>query len=357
VNALLAGILIYAGLVALVALVAALRHAQGKGFSMPAPVYTPIVYSGPTEPRDPALCAQLQELGFRPAISYRGGDPQLAQVFQTWLDEAGTTECLFSSFVRGAYETRILCFWSMLPDGSTSTTVGEPNLPIFEDMPSQRTTFVPGATDAREILAAHRARLAAETALKSIADHDLQRRADRTREYLDFQRSRGLLQLDAAKGRYVATPRFTLRVVRQQLLPVVADLRAKPLVAGLAIACLVPVSLLFFPARSVPVMVLDLVSLFAAGVAAGWMFGPRFLPWSLILAAVPLYFVTVADPWVCGLLPFGIAFVTYMRRLKAKRVVVNTAPPTNKLRNTILLWVVLLVLFVAFFFYFRQPPR
>jgi hypothetical protein len=103
--------------------------------------------------------------------------------------------------------------------------------------------------------------------------------------------------------------------------------------------------------------VLEFLAVAGAGALAGWMFGPRFLPWSLILAAIPLYFAPAGDLWVFSFTPFWVAFLTHFRRLKKKRVIVKMGLPGKKVRNAILFWVVLVALFVAFFLYFRHPPR
>jgi hypothetical protein len=358
VNALLLAIVVHAGASAVWAFVALLRHAQGKGISFPAVArYTRIVHSGPVEPRDPVLSAELEGLGFRPRNSYRGENLPLPPILQSWVDEPGTTECLLTSFVRGDYESRILCFSSTLADDSTRTTFGEISLPIFDDMPAQRMGFITGAIEPREILAGHRARLGAEASrLKPVSD-DLEERAVRTRDYLEFQRSRGLLRLDAPEGKYVAERPLTLRTVRAQVFPALADLRAKPLLIGLVIACVMPAALLFLPVASPWLLVLEFLAVAGAGALAGWMFGPRFLPWSLILAAIPLYFAPAGDLWVFSFTPFWVAFLTHFRRLKKKRVIVKMGPPGKKVRNAILFWVVLVALFVAFFLYFRHPPR
>jgi len=359
VNALVVALIVYAAILAVWTLVALVRQAWGKGFSIPALTsYARIVYSGPTEPRDPAVSNELEKLGFRPAFSFRDETHPGSEIFQTWVDEPGTTECLLASAVRGNYETRNLAFWSIRADGSMDTTVGEANLRILEDIPSQRTTFVAGAIEPREILAVHRARLGGEaSSLRPIASEDLSIRSARTREYLEFQRSRGLLRFDPAQAKYFATRRFALRSVRQQLLPVAGDLRAKPLLIGLALACLVLVARALLPAGPVFFGAVVLAVVAADGFLAGWMFAPRVLPWSMILAAVPLYFAPAAANWAVPLLPPYVAFVTHMQRLKRKAVVVKIASPPKRLGNTILRWILLLALFVAFFLYFRHPAR
>jgi len=191
----------------------------------------------------------------------------------------------------------------------------------------------------------------------TIASEDLSIRSARTREYLEFQRSRGLLRFDPAQAKYFATRRFALRSVRQQLLPVAGDLRAKPLLIGLALACLVLVARALLPAGPVFFGAVVLAVVAADGFLAGWMFAPRVLPWSMILAAVPLYFAPAAANWAVPLLPPYVAFVTHMQRLKRKAVVVKIASPPKRLGNTILRWILLLALFVAFFLYFRHPAR
>jgi len=358
VNALLVAVILYCGIAALMALGVLLQHAGDKRFTMPVlPRYTRIVYEGPVEPRDPELSARLQALGFRPSLSYRGDNLPRSPVFQTWLDEGGATEVLLMSSVQGNYETRIISFWSLAADGSTRTTVSDTSLFLFDEAPGQRLGIVRGTDDLRRLIAGHRALVAKDgLPLRDIAGDDLQQRTARSREYFEHQRSRGFLEVDEAKGNYVATMRVPLRSLRLQLVPIGSDFRPGPLAMAIAVASIVPAGLLFVPRKSPHLFLLDLAALALAGLVAGWKFSPRILPWTLLIAAVPLYLTPFSPPWVCVGLPILVAGGFYMRRLRRNRVFFSVASPAKKRLNVVLLWAILLALFFFFFELFRKPP-
>jgi len=357
VNALVIAVIIYCGIVALMALGVFLAHALGKRFTMPVlPTYTRIVYEGPVEPRDPELSARLEALGFRPSLSYRGDNMPRSPIFQTWLDESGTTEFLLMSSVQGNHETRIVSFSSLAVDGSTRTTVSDTSLFLFDEAPGHRLGTVRGTDDLRRLLAGHRALVAKDgLPLQDMAGTDLQQRAVRSREYFEHHRSRGLVEIDEAKGNYVATARVPLRSLRLQILPVGSDFRPGPLAMAIAVACIVPAGLLFFPRNSPYLFMVDLAALAFAGQVAGWKFAPRFLPWTLLVAAVPLYLAPV-DSWICAGLPFVVAAAVYTHRVRKNRVFVNVASPPRKTLNGLLLWAIVIALFFFFFALFRKHP-
>jgi hypothetical protein len=357
-NALTLAVSLYAAAAAVMALSAVVTYARRKRYTVPVlPSYSRIVYEGPVEPRDPALSARLQALGFRPSLAYRGDNMPGSPVFQTWLDGSGTTEFLLMSSVQGNYETRIISFWSLAADGSTRTTFSETSAVLFDDLANQRVGIERGTDDPRRLLAGHRARVAEDgLPLQDIAGEDLQKRALRTHEYFEYQRSRGLVHIDEAKGSYVATARIPLRALRVQLLPTAADFRRGPLVLAIAVACIVPAGLLFLPRNSPRLLLLDVVALVLAGVVAAWKFSPRVLPWSLLIAAVPLHFAEPTDYGIFAAAPLLVANLLYMRRVRKNRVLINLEAPGRKRRNLVLLWAILIALFFFFFALFRKPP-
>jgi hypothetical protein len=362
VNPFLVAVVGYAGLVLAGVLIAAVILLLGKSkLWLPLVLDYVVVPDSALSPQEVAFLEargqELAALGFHPVFTYRLIDAPRPLLSRVWFDATATIVCIAQRMTTSPRrEARFLSMCSYGAEDAALTTGNLPSVPVFAEMPKQKTREVVEARTAEALLSAHRAAmeeagLVAVPQVEASLPDEISRRH---RSFGEFQERHGVLRRDEKCRRWVGTLRAHVRLVFGQLLPSAPDFEPARLIRAVVAGAVVPAAcVLWAYSRGGAWILLAQPAIFASGFAASVFFTARAWPWALILGALPL----LSGRWL-GPEPALALFLGALSGnvITLRRNGLIASPPGAKRRVmvTIIIWSALVMLFFGFYSYFSR---
>jgi hypothetical protein len=300
---------------------------------------------------------ELAALGFHPAFTYRLVNAPRPLLGRIWLDATATIVCTAQRMTTSPRrEARFLSMASYGAEEAAVTTRNMPSVPVFAEMPMQKTRDVIEARTAEALLSAHRAAVE-EAGLVTVPQDETSVSDDmsrRHRSFCEFQEQHGVLRRDEERRRWVGTFRAHVRLVFGQLLPSAADFEQSRLIRAVLAGAVVPAAcVLWSYSRGGAWILLSQPAIFTSGFVASVFFTARAWPWALILGALPLLLGRWLGPEPALVLFIG-ALSGNVITLRRKGLIATPPGAKRSVMVTIIVWSALVMLFITFYSYFSR---